>query len=234
VTGSGVTRMAVVVPAHNEAGLLTACLDGLAVAARTAGGVPVEIIVVADACTDATGAVARAAGATVVTTTARNVGAARAAGMRHAMRHGSAGLWLSTTDADSRVPAGWLTWQLRHAGAGADLVAGTVVVRDWTGWPDGMRAAYESAYHAAVRGTVHGHAHGASLGVSAAAYRAAGGFRPLRHSEDRDLIERVRHHGGLVVTDTGCPVVTSGRGLGRAPHGFAAHLTGLATVVPGR
>ncbi|GAA1644738.1 glycosyltransferase [Actinoplanes couchii] len=220
-------RIAVVVPAHDEAALITACLHSVLTAATAVAPVPVEVIVVADACADDTAALARAAGAVVVTTTARNVGAARAAGMRHALRRGPAGLWLATTDADSRVPPEWLGWQLRHAEAGAGLLAGTVVVHDWSGWPAEVRAVYETGYHDAVRGTAHSHAHGANLGVSAAAYQAAGGFGPLLHSEDRDLIERMRRIGARVVTDIGCPVSTSSRMFSRAPQGFAAHLTDL-------
>jgi glycosyltransferase involved in cell wall biosynthesis len=225
-----VTRVAVVVPAHDEAASASACLHALGTAARVVTGTPVEIIVVADACADDTAELARAAGATVITTAARNVGRARAAGMRHALRDGPDGLWLCTTDADSRVPPAWLRWHLRHAGAGAALVAGTVVVRDWAGWPGELQAAYESGYLRAVDGTAHHHAHGANLGISAAAYLAAGGFRPLPHSEDRDLIERVRRAGARVVTDTGCPVLTSSRGAGRAPDGFAAYLSALAAT----
>ncbi|MBB2947189.1 glycosyltransferase involved in cell wall biosynthesis [Actinoplanes lutulentus] len=226
------TRIAVVVPAHDEAASITACLHSIATAALAVAPVPVEIIVVADACADDTAAFARDAGATVLTTTARNVGRARAAGMRHALRHGPDGLWLATTDADSRVPPGWLTWQLRHADAGAGLLAGTVVVHDWQGWPADLQAAYDTGYHDAVRGTAHDHAHGANLGISADAYQSAGGFRPLPHSEDRDLIDRMSHRGARVVTDTSCPVITSSRRLGRAPHGFAAHLITLAAAAP--
>ncbi|WP_433824552.1 glycosyltransferase [Actinoplanes sp. CA-015351] len=223
------TRTAVVVPAHDEAASINACLHSIATAALAVAPVPVEVIVVADACADDTPALARAAGATVLTTTARSVGRARAAGMRHATRHGTTGLWLATTDADSRVPPGWLRWQLHHAEAGADLLAGTVIVHDWQGWPADLQAAYDTGYRDAVQGTAHSHAHGANLGSSAAAYQAAGGFRPLPHSEDRDLIDRMRHLGARVVTDTTCPVITSSRRLARAPHGFAAHLATLAT-----
>jgi hypothetical protein len=70
--------------------------------------------------------------------------------------------------------------------------------------------------------------HGANLGFSAAAYLAAGGFPALAHDEDRALVARVRGAGRRVVTDGGCPVRTSARPDGRAPHGFAGHLLGLA------
>jgi glycosyltransferase involved in cell wall biosynthesis len=229
-----VNRIAVVVPAHDEAASVTACVRSLVTAALLIAPVPVQVIVVADACTDDTAALALAAGATVLTTSVRNVGRARAAGMRRALRQGQAGLWLATTDADSRVPPGWFRWQLRHAESGAGMLAGTVVVHDWTGWPAHLQAAYDTGYRDAIRGTVHEHAHGANLSMSAVTYHTAGGFRPLPHSEDRDLIDRARRSGARVITDAGCPVVTSSRHAARAPHGFAAHLAGLAATTPSR
>ncbi|MCO8274879.1 glycosyltransferase family 2 protein [Actinoplanes sp. TRM 88003] len=216
-------RIAVVVPAHNEHDLLPACLSSLYAATSP---VPVEIVVVADACTDDTAALAAAAGATVITTDARNVGRARAAGMEHALRAGTDGLWLATTDADSRVAPEWLLWHLTHAASGADLLAGTVLVDDWAAWPAALPGLYDSQY-----ATTDAHVHGANLGIAAATYRAVGGFRPLAHDEDRDLITRVRATGAHVVADATCPVVTSARADGRAPLGFSSHLTGLASTL---
>jgi glycosyltransferase involved in cell wall biosynthesis len=223
-----VRRVAVVVPAHDERELLPACLAAIAVAAAEVAPLPVERIVVADACTDDTAALAAAAGATVLTIAARNVGAARAAGMAQALRHGPGGLWLATTDADSLVSPGWLRWQLRHAATGADLLAGTVEVDDWTAWPAGLPAAYEQRYRAGVTSRAHRHVHGANLGLTAHAYLAAGGFAARRFDEDRDLISRALATGARVVADPGCPVRTSSRPHGRAPNGFAAHLSSLA------
>lgn len=216
------TRLAVVIPAHNERARLPACLRSLR-AATGPVSVPVELVVVADACADDTAAIASAAGATVVTVADRNVGRARAAGMEHALRHGPNGLWLATSDADSRVPRSWLAWHLAHGRAGADLLAGTVAVDDWSAWPPGLPARYELRYR-----SVPVHAHGANMGISGRAYRLAGGFPPVRHSEDVALLTRVRESGGRVVADASCPVVTSARPRSRAPHGFAAHLARLA------
>jgi glycosyltransferase involved in cell wall biosynthesis len=218
-----VNRLAVVVPAHDERVLLPACLRSLTAAAEAVAPVPVELIVVADACSDDTALVAD--GATVLTLNARNVGRARAAGMAYALRHGPDGLWLATTDADSRVRPDWLKWQSTHARGGTALVAGTVEVDDWTGWPETLISAYESGYRAGRE-----HVHGANLGVSAHAYRRSGGFRPLPHDEDRALIASVLATGHRVVMDPQCPVWTSSRAHGRARHGFAAHLSGLLTA----
>lgn len=133
----------VVVPAHDEEELLPGCLAALreaaAVAEAVRSGLRVRIVVTADACSDGTAALARQAGATVVTVSARNVGTARAVGLRKVLRQETgprhepgqslagprqalagpgAGLWLATTDADSLVPPDWLSRQLRYADAG--------------------------------------------------------------------------------------------------------------------
>jgi glycosyltransferase involved in cell wall biosynthesis len=223
-----VTRLAVVVPAHNEQALLPACLHSLTAAARwLPAAVPLELIVVADACADDTAVLAAAAGATVLTTTARNVGRARATGMRHALRHGTDGLWLATTDADSRVPRPWLRWHLEHAEAGTDLLAGSVVVDDWSGRPPELALIYEQRYR-----TARSHTHGANLGIAAHTYVSAGGFPPLRHDEDVALIAAVQAIGARITSDAGCAVATSARRTARAPHGFAAHLNTLETAPP--
>jgi glycosyltransferase involved in cell wall biosynthesis len=224
------SRFAVVVPAHNEQALLPACLAALHVAAARVAA-QTEVIVVADACTDATAEIAAAAGARVVTVDAALVGRARAAGMAEALRHGTAGLWLATTDADSRVAPGWLGWHARHAARGAELLVGTVEVHDWAPWPVAVRDAYERRYRAAVAPAGHRHVHGANLGCAATAYAGLGGFAPVRHDEDRDLVSRADRAGLRVVRDGSCPVRTSARHAARAPAGFAAHLAAVADEV---
>jgi glycosyltransferase involved in cell wall biosynthesis len=214
------TRLADVVPAHNEQDLLPGCLAAL----RAAG--PAEVIVVADACTDDTARLAAKAGAEVVTVSAGNVGRARAAGMAYALRHGGAGLWLATTDADSRVPPGWLAWHTRHAALGTDMLVGTVEVGDWSPWPETVRYAYERGYR-----TTPDHVHGANLGCSAEAYEGIGGFAGLDHDEDRDLVTRATRAGLRVRYDAACPVRTSARRVARAPEGFATHLAAVAGTV---
>ncbi|GIE48906.1 glycosyl transferase [Amorphoplanes nipponensis] len=227
------SRLAVVVPAHDEEGLLPHCLAALR--AATAGvAVPTEIVVVADACSDDTARVAAAAGAEVVTVAAASVGPARAAGMAYAARHGTAGLWLATTDADSRVAPGWLGWHARHAAHGAQVLVGTVEVRDWAPWPVAVRDAYERRYRAAFTATGHRHVHGANLGCAADAYTGLGGFAAVRHDEDRDLVTRAVRAGLRVVRDGSCPVLTSARRAARAPAGFAAHLAAVADEVSAR
>lgn len=224
-----VQRIGVCVPARNEAEGIVACLRALALAAGQVR-CPVTVVVVADACTDDTAGRARwAAAATGLTVRvlhlqARSVGAARAAGSAALIDElGVVGTWLATTDADSTVPVGWLTGQLRHRRAGADLVVGTVTVADWSAHPGQLRSYLLDAYgrHAAGR---HGHVHGANLGFGAAAYRRLGGFAPVVAHEDVLLVDAAHRLGMSVSWAEDIAVSTSARLVGRAPAGFAHYL----------
>ncbi|MEJ2865055.1 glycosyltransferase [Actinomycetospora flava] len=220
--------LGVVVPAHDEEDLLADCLAGLRhAAAAVADRARVRVLVVADACTDRTGEVARAHGVEVLTIAAHNVGRARAAGAAVLIDTVD---WLATTDADSVVPREWLAAQLAAAARGADAWVGTVEVVDWSGLPGAVSARYRADYEG---GDPHRHVHGASLGVAAAAYRAVGGFPALATGEDVALVGRLERTGHRLVRDRAHPVVTSARTEGRTPGGFAGHLRGIARhVIP--
>ena len=224
-----VSAVGVVVPAHNEEKLLPACLAALREAAGLAP-VPVDVLVVADACTDATAAVAAAHGAQVIGIRARNVGAARAAGLAALLRRTAgtdpAAVWLATTDADTVVPPGWLRRQVGHADEGWDVVLGTVTVTDWAEHPAHTAAAFAAMY--GFGEGPHPHVHGANLGIRASAYLAAGGFEPLRTSEDHALIAAVTAAGGRVLRTGDVTVETSGRRRARAPRGFSHVLRALS------
>lgn len=204
------------VPTHDEREHLPDCLAALADAAARAP-LPVHVTVVADSCRDDTAAVAEAAGATVVTIAARNVGAARAAGFARVARPGR---WLATTDADTRVPRTWFTDQLAQR---ADVVAGEVDVLDWTSWPTWLPHLHRARYS-----RERGHVHGANLAFTAEAYLAVGGFPALPVHEDVRLVEHLRAAGFRVVHPDTAPVVTSARRTSRCTGGFATHLTDLA------
>lgn len=222
------TRVTVVVPAHDEQDLLPACLASLAVA-QSAARIDSTVLVVLDACSDATGDIAAEAGAQTVSLSARNVGAARRAGVAAALAtYGSAGCWLASTDADSRVPADWLVRQLQYAAAGAELVVGTVAVDDWSGWPDTVAAAYHDRYQRRVGPTGHNHVHGANLAMTAEAYLSVGGFPARRRAEDRTFVTRARRAGRRIVWATDLPVLTSARTVARVADGFTGYLHRLA------
>ncbi|MEW1960592.1 glycosyltransferase family 2 protein [Kineococcus sp. NPDC059986] len=212
-------RIVVVVPARDEAETVAACVTSVRAATRGVGAV-VEVVVVADRCTDATAELARVAGARVVVSSAGNVGAARALGVDTAL----AGVapeewsrwWIASTDADSVVPLGWLRHHERAAAAGTDLLLGTVRLAG-----SAHRHARWRRQYAAGRD----HVHGANLGVRVDAYRAAGGFPPVAAHEDRLLANGVRALAGVRVTQAHAyPVLTSDRTQGRTPAGVAHDL----------
>jgi glycosyltransferase involved in cell wall biosynthesis len=226
---AGIEAIGVVVPAHNEETLLPACLAALSRVASVVG-VPVSVLVVADTCTDRTAAVARACGARVIAIGARNVGAARAAGMAELLQLTAgvdpSAVWLATTDADTVVPPGWLQRQLRYAGQGWDVVLGTVTVADWDGHPSHVPAAFDALYE--FGDGPHQHVHGANLGIRASAYLAAGGFRSLRTAEDHALLAAATEAGCSVLQASDITVETSARRRARAPLGFSHLLRTLA------
>lgn len=208
----------IVVPAHNEEACIRACLRALSEAARhpELANEPVEIVVVLDACTDATCVLANASAAMTLSIRARNVGMARAVGAQALLVRGAR--WLAFTDADTVVSPSWLVDQLSLR---ADVVCGTVDVADWT--PHGDHAPL-LAWHFQQTYTDsdgHSHVHGANLGVSAAAYRRAGGFRHLACSEDVTLVNALVASGASVAWSAKPRVVTSARKDARAAGGFA-------------
>ncbi len=219
--------MGVVVPAHDEQQLLPACLRALAVATRHPAlhGVAVHIVPVLDACTDDSGEHAPGA----IEVGAGNVGVARAAGFAEVLRREAgrpAGqVWLATTDADSTVPPDWLACQLALAGQGAEVVAGTVRVEDWSEQPAAVRARFDRSYGRPSTG--HLHVHGANLGLSASAYLDSGGVPPLALAEDQSLVDSLRARARRLVATGSIPVITSGRRVSRVSGGFADHLRTL-------
>jgi glycosyltransferase involved in cell wall biosynthesis len=224
-----IRSIGVVVPAHNEEALLPSCLASLRRAARAIRGTPVHLVVVADASRDRTDRISRRGGATVVTTDAHSVGAARAAGVREVLRGTThldpADVWLATTDADTLVPPRWLREQARYANRGWDAVAGTIRVADWSGRHPAAHSLFRKRYS---RGTgPHSQVHGANLGFSAAAYLRAGGFGDMPTGEDHALVAALDGAGCRVLRTRALTVITSARREARAPHGFSDYLAGL-------
>ena len=226
---AAIQRIGVAIPAQDEQDLLPACLAALDRAAARCP-LPVAVMVVADACRDATAQVARAGGAGAIEVDHRCVGRARAEGMAALLEQlGAEGTWLASTDADSLVPEHWLTRQLELAAGGADAVAGTVRVADWGEHPARARRRYARLYRPSDG---HRHVHGANLAVSAEAYVAVGGFAPLPVHEDVALVAALDAGGYRVARSGQLSVLTSARAAGRAPGGFAGYLRSLAASDP--
>jgi glycosyltransferase involved in cell wall biosynthesis len=229
--GAHVEDVLVVVPAHNEEATIAACLASVDAAAALVRPVPVHVVVVADACTDATLDVVRrtrprASGLEVRVVSSRRVGAVRAAGF--AGQGTGSRRWLATTDADSVVPAEWLVEQLLSAER-HDVFVGTVVVEDWSARSVGLPEAFAARYHPVP---AHRHVHATNLGVRASVYHSVGGFPDVAAHEDLALVTACEAAGASVDWSAAAPVTTSARRSHRTPAGFSDYLTRLEREQP--
>ncbi len=224
----------VVVPARDEAEFLHRHLRSVHAAAtsvrRASPGLRVRVTVVLDSCTDDSAqVVAEYPWLDVLELQSGVVGEVRACGVERArgtaLGTDSSRVWIACTDADTVVPPTWLSEQLRLAGQGHGLVIGTVHPDPADVSPEVLRL--WRTRHSLVDG--HEHVHGANLGFTLAAYDAAGGFPLVRTAEDVGLVARMRQAEVPWCSTARTQVVTSGRRLGRAPHGFAGYLGRLAT-----
>lgn len=233
-----IREIGVVVPAANEENHLADCLRSLLasrdrLSCSRSHRVRVRIILVLDGCRDGSADVAAGfAGVETIGVDAGCAGAARRAGTTLQLRGGTpAGeLWLANTDADSLVPANWLTGMLDEAARGAHLVLGTVT--------PGPGLSSEAMREWCLRHVVqegHPHVHGANFGIRADVYSALGGWQALACGEDDALAARAASAGHLRIARTArIPVVTSTRLQARAPDGFSSYLRELVTPIDQR
>lgn len=230
----GSTRaVGVVIPVHDEEELLASAIGSLgdAFADLERGELAMGVVVVLDSCSDSSGHVARQQMehlrrqwpellTRVIECQAQNVGVARAQGCAELLRIwtkvDASEIWLATTDADSRVPATWLTTQLRAHEVGADLWTGRVRVDDWTSYEWETRAAWTAMYEAEEAPI-----HGASMGFNAFTYLEVGGYPAWESGEDRGLCDLLVAHGAHWVKNSSATVTTSSRRAARAPLGFS-------------
>ncbi|MDV0439607.1 glycosyltransferase [Xanthomonas sacchari] len=210
--------IAVLIPAHNEEALIGACLRSVVRAARCAGlrGEAVQVFVALDRCSDGTAGIVAAHGAHAIALQSGNVGSARAAAAQAALAAGAR--WLACTDADSVVPANWLSAQLDCA---SDAFCGIVTVDDWADYDTTLREAYLAGE---CHEDDHPHVHGANLGVSAELYRRCGGFLPLAAHEDVALVEALVRAQARIARRAQPAVITSARRVARACGGFSDYL----------
>jgi glycosyltransferase involved in cell wall biosynthesis len=231
----------VVVPAHNEEWDIADCLSALAVQEIPPGSF--EMIVVVDACTDATEQVVTRTAEeldlklTLLEGPGRGAGAARRTGMDAAaerlLERGLPDGLIACTDADSRPAPDWLARQLADVRAGARVIAGVVELDadSIDGLPAAVirrRARDATARLRRVRErdpeAAHHHFAGASLGITASAYREVGGLEPVAALEDAAFEERLHAHGIAVLRAPDVVVVTSARAAGRARRGLSVDL----------
>ncbi|MFO1477868.1 MAG: glycosyltransferase [Verrucomicrobiota bacterium] len=221
-------RISVVVPAFNEerliAGTLAAIEPGLDAFRRRCW--EVERIVCDNNSTDATAAIARAAGATVVFEPVNQIARARNRGAEAAT-----GDWIVFIDADTHPPAA-LFEDVAAAIESGRCIAGGATIRLDGHYP---RAAAITAGWNWVSRTARWFA-GSFVFCDAKAFREAGGFSArLFAGEEIDLSRRLkpiaRRAGREILILHRHPVVTSARKI----HLYSTreHLTFLARTVLG-
>ncbi len=220
-------HICVLIPARNEEELLPRCLHSVLAARCLLSGIAsVDIVVAVDSSTDRTWNIAQQmvqGDGMVVRTQAGAVGSARALAAEVALqryRGPRKRCWLANTDADCSVPATWLSEQLALAAENVEAVAGTVDVDTFEGHAAFVQQRFRETYLIRPDGS-HPHVHGANLGVRADVYLRAGGWNKLPTAEDHDLWNRLSAMGIRQASVSQIRVITSGRRIGRAPHGFA-------------
>jgi glycosyltransferase involved in cell wall biosynthesis len=195
------TSLSFIVPAYNEAALLGSTLNAIHAAAR-ALELPFEVIVVDDASTDATAAIARSHGVRVVSVNARKISATRNAGAREARGDG-----LIFVDADTLLTEPVLRAAVAALRAGA--VGGGCVVHF-----EGRLPLYGRAliFLVAPLYRALGLAAGCFLFCTRDAFEAVGGFdESLFAAEEAVLSRSLARLGRFVVLRAA--VTTSGRKL---------------------
>jgi glucosyl-3-phosphoglycerate synthase len=235
-------RASVVVPARNEEDLLPACIAALA-GQRGVAAAEYEVIVVLDACTDASAEAVERARADypelrlwTADGPGQGSGAARATGMDIACSRleslGRGDGLIASTDADSMVAADWLARQLEALEKGARAIGGEVRLDPATSahLPEPLLRRREAELGqrkslAGSRGPAeHPHFSGASLGITAEAYRDVGGMGWVAALEDQDLEDRLAAASIPIHRLSEVQVTTSARLDGRAGRGLAKDL----------
>jgi GT2 family glycosyltransferase len=210
VSGRAAPALSVIVPAFNEERWLPHVLESIE---RSAEGIgPVEIVVVDNASTDGTAAVATGAGAKVVREPTKNLAAVRNAGAREA--EAPLLMWV---DADTPLPPGALAAVLRATSDPACL----------GGAFDAVHRARRPLVRAYLRmwraiGRLTRMAQGAAQFARREAFEAVGGYdERLFMGEDVDFWWRLRRHarrtGGRVELIDEPPVLPSPRRFDQWP-----------------
>ena len=231
------SRVAVVIPACNEQDRVARCIESVSAAVRdlvsAEPGAAVSVVLAADSCTDRTVPVVcetwaaswgpdERAQLTVLEGRWASAGGARQAAANRALIANPD--WLASTDADTAVPAQWLSYQVERAHTGVDAVLGTVEP-DPAECPERVYRLWHLEHDLAEG---HPYIHAANMGVRAGAFAAAGGFPNVECSEDEAVVGALRALGARVESTDRIRAITSGRLRGRAALGFAYHLRSLA------
>lgn len=247
-------RCAVAIPVKDETARLPACLTALAAQTDKVGAIAsgsFHVFIFANNCSDGSAELARDWGSRLhlplcvveafLPPERAHAGHARRAAMDLAETwFGKRGIKdgvILTTDADSRVPPGWIANNLAAIDAGADAVLGRLALDEEgdllpdalhrRGWLEGSYEALLTELSATIDPIKwnpwphHATISGASLALTIESYRRVGGLPRVPLGEDKALVAQLLHHDRKIRFDPAIQVITSGRVNGRAPGGVA-------------
>jgi len=190
-----------IVPAHNEELLIARCLAAIHHAASSVGA-PYEVIVVDDASTDATAAIAREQGARVIPIVRRMISATRNAGAKQAR-----GDMFIFVDADTLVNPRVVQSALHIMEQGA--IGGGCLAQFDGRLPLWFRL-FRPAFALLCR--ILNTTGGACLFCTRAGFELTGGFSEEVYAAEEDgWVKALKRHGRFVLLDE--PVLTSGRSI---------------------
>lgn len=248
--------IAVIIPARNEAERIGSCLTALA--GQCADRVSIVLVVnnTSDLTKEIAQSTARQHGLALEVLDYQlppyeGVGTARRTACNYAIKAIPYLRYILTTDADCLVAPDWISRNIAHLQQ-VDAVCGKIgLIEEEAGVLNGMDrglATNEGAYRNLVQqfyaqhaegcddiaGT-HGEAAGASLAFRAKAYRAVGGFDPVKCGEDRCIVRKLRSSGYTVLHADDVLVRASCRLTGRAAGGMSdalkARITGTDYLI---
>lgn len=251
--GVGPSRVAVAIPVHNEADLIAATLRAID---EQRDAPPFVVVLLLNNCTDGTAAAVDAIAPELsfpivaydiqLPPELSNAAWARRLVTNAACELAGPDGYVLTTDADSRVDAGWVATHAKRFNEGLDIVCG-FVTPDLTDAPMPsfemiVRGAMEFEYsqlmaelHALVDPDpsdpwpTHIVETGANLAIRASVLATLGGIPHVCPGEDRAFVEIARRKGYLVKHEFSTNVVTSSRIRGRAEGGWSADLHARTT-----
>ena len=217
-------KIGIVIPAHNEADSISACLDAIKQAiAQLSSDIAVQPVVVLDSCDDDTLSKVQNAHVDWLRCEFRCVGKVRDLGVRYLIEQGAD--WIACTDADSMVEADWLMAQIKHLKAEPTaMICGVVSIDCWDALSENTKQQYLAHYQDCMN---HRHIHGANLSFTSQDYVAVGGFDELTCHEDVGLVKKFEQANLSIIWSNLVRVVTSSRLDARADEGFAHFLRGL-------
>lgn len=243
-------EIAVAIPVKNERKRIGECLRALEAQACLPGQAPFHVVLLANDCTDGTdnwlfdNMKRWSFCATVIAARLppeqQSAGCARRL-VNHVACAAAPNGVIFMTDADSCVPADWLSDYSSKLAGGLDAVAGTVSIRaqDRACFPRSLvrRVAFERAYVERLDELEslvdpldhdpwprHFSASGANIAARVAALRRLADFPTVHVSEDKALLRALECRDLKVRHDLSVRVTTSGRFFGRAEGGMAQAL----------